>query len=78
MQTGEILGMLLGFFIVMLYYFWHNEYFENFYKNKKWWKIGYIILNAMKFIFIIFICIISVLLAGSIMSSAKSKFWDKK
>ena len=31
MQTGEILGMLLGFFIVMLYYFWHNEYFENFY-----------------------------------------------
>ncbi len=69
-----LLGGIAGILMFILLY---TDYFHDRYNRNIKWKIAFWVIFAITFLFIALIYIISILAAGSIMTSAKEKYWDK-
>ena len=69
-----LLGGVAGTLMSILLY---TDFFHDRYNRNIKWKIAFWVIAVMTFLFIALIYIISILAAGSIMTSAKEKYWDR-
>ena len=69
--------ILLGFSVgIFAYLFLYTDYFIDRYDKNKKWKVAYWSMYIFILVAKVFIYIVGILLAGSIMASAKEKYWD--
>ena len=79
MTLEEILGLIVGLVIgTSLFLYLHTDLLDNYPVNSTKWKLFHGTLFIILIIARLFIKILGCLLLGSLMLSAKEKYWDKK